>query len=431
MKRINLLGLLEKVILIFCVLIFFTNGNILMKFLDIFEYLLLFFSLLYLLLKKNLKINFIFVLWLIFIIYLFIGIIYSYDTISTLKMLKIYVIFIPLLICEFDKRKMIKMIEVIEVVILIGAISIILSTIIEEMIIRYFSFFVINDPTRILVELRANSYSGLFSEKGNAAFMMNIGIGIIISKLLTFKKSSEKNIFKLIILFVALLLTSKRALLVFPVIIFGIIYMLSRNSKKIKNILKITTFGLVTLIILVQLFPILWNVFNRFITEDDNNRTELKEICIEMYDQNNLIGMGFNTYNTYAYDTNFRLYITGTKNGVWTYHAHNIYYQILGELGIIGLLFILFVFVITVYESFKILRNYEWEKNNNQDRKMLLIFSIFIQLLFILYGWTGNTFYYYQQVLIYFLAISIMFSEFNLQKKEEKTNKNSLLEKII
>ena len=244
--------------------------------------------------------------------------------------------------------------------------------------------------------------------------MLDIGIGIIIAKYLSNKKMNVNIFVELLLFVIALILTNKRALLVFPIIIFGIIYMFFKDKNKILKILKIVFIGIVALVILLKVFPVMGSVFDRFINDDDNHRSELKEICLLMHENNSIVGMGLNSYNTYAYNIGFRLPIAGTKNGVWTYHAHNIYYQLLAECGYIGITLIIFTFCYSIYRTIKLLR----ECDNTNDRKCHIVLSLYIQLLFVLYGATGNTFYYYQQILIYFIALAIAIREINFQRKK-------------
>lgn len=424
MKKVNLIDILEKVIMLLCVLVFFANGNILTKYLAIFQYSILFFSILYCLCRTKIKTNSVWVLWLLVIIYFALGLFYSYNVKGTISMLKMYACFFPLLLCSFDRKNLIKFFKILEIVIIVGAISIIASVLIDEFVLKYFSFFITNDPSRILSELNESSFSGLFAEKGNAAFMLNIGIGIIISKCLSIKKMKFGTIVELLLFVVALIFTNKRALLVFPVLIFLIIYVFMKDKNKIIKIIKIGAIGCVALVVLLKVAPVMGGVFERFVTDDDNHRSELREICLQMHDRNNIVGMGLNSYNQYAYDIGFRLYISGTENGVWKYHAHNIYYQILAEGGFIGLFLVVFTFCYSIYKTIRVLR---MDNDVIDDRKRLIIVSLFIQLLFVLYGWTGNTFYYYQQVLIYFISLIILIGEINY--KNENIMEKSLLEK--
>ena len=121
-----------------------------------------------------------------------------------------------------------------------------------------------------------------------------------------------------------------------------------------------------------------------------------------MFKDSPLIGQGLGTFNEYNYDLGYRDY-GGT---MWTYEAHNIYYQILGELGIIGLLLIICTFIYAIILTIKLLR--ENNIRNNKKYRFLLYISLYIQLLFLVYGLTGNTFYYWHQLYLYMIAISII-----------------------
>ena len=44
----------------------------------------------------------------------------------------------------------------------------------------------------------------------------------------------------------------------------------------------------------------------------------------------------------------------------------------------------------------------------DMEQKRILGFSLYMQLFFLIYGLTGNTFYYFQQIYIYLFVLSIV-----------------------
>ena len=142
-----------------------------------------------------------------------------------------------------------------------------------------------------------------------------------------------------------------------------------------------------------------------------NGRTEYWKYCKEMFNNSPLFGNGINTYKSYL----------KSNSELKVYHAHNIYLQLLGELGIIGFLLTIFFFTSCLFST--ILFYKRNKKRLSSKEVYALNFSMGIQLLFLLYGMTGNTFYYYEQLLTYFFGIAI-FNSIEYEVKYEKNSNN-------
>lgn len=426
MKKINIKVVLEEIILILSSLIVFANANIISNHVGVISWLMFVLSLVYVVMfNRGVIKNKILYIFGFTIVFLMVHSLFSYDIRNSYRLMKFYVFFYIFLFVNHSENSIATFFDVVKKIIIFGAITIVISPMIDNFVLNYFSFFVKANPVRIMGELSENTYSGIFSEKGNAAFLLNIGIALIGSKFLSndFKNNREKkvNVVEIFILFIALILTNKRALLVFPIIIFGFIYLFIKDKNKILKILKFLFPALILFVILINCFPVMGTVFDRFINDDDNHRSELKMVCVEMNHKRPLFGFGINTYNQYAYDIGFRLnvYGSGDTDGIWRYHAHNIYYQLLGEVGYLGLLIIIFTFVYSIYNTVKVLR-----ECSNKNNKKNIIFSLYVQMLFVIYGFTGNTFYYYQQIAIYFISIKFLLTEIEKNKGENTNEKN-------
>lgn len=412
--------IIDFLITIVMVCLLFTNGNILVKYTKIFQTILFALIGCTFLIKKKINFNGVIALWIFMALDLIASYIYSIDPSNTKYMLLTIMLSFIILFFEHDDKFVKRLLNIIQNVILIGSISIIISVFIPRLIIDYFSFFVTNSPERILEEINSNHYSGLFSEKGNAAFLIDIGIGIIISKYFS-KNISKKDYVQLVIFFIALLLTNKRALTALAGINILAMFIISNEKNKALKILKISCISIICLIVLFNVSPIFKNIFDRFINDDDNGRNVFKEYCIDMFEENNLIGTGFNTFNTYIYNAGFRVYdLASAEDGIWRYHAHNVYYQILGETGVIGFALFIICLIIPLYKT----GIYIYKNKNfpNRDIIYALYFSFFVQLLFIMYSYTGNTIYYMQQITIYFIALCISFNMKKRLKRESGGN---------
>ena len=396
------LNFIEKILLIIFIMITFTGRNIIgtLKWGIIIAFFIIPFADIVLRRKKILISN-LTRCWLIIGTYILLGMAYTYDRSTSTVYIGIFLIGALFLIYKININVFQEYIKITKVLCIIFALSNIISVVVTNFIPKYFSFFVTNlDP--IYIELAGNNYSGLAGEKAISAVIMNIGIGIIYSQILVNGKFNKKDIISLLILFAGLFLTGKRMLTLIPLFLLFVMYMCSSERNKLIKLAKISSLILVGIVILFIAFPSLTHVLERFIASDDNGREELWASCIEMFKDSPLIGQGLGTFNEYNYDLGYRDY-GGT---MWTYEAHNIYYQILGELGIIGLLLIICTFIYAIILTIKLLR--ENNIRNNKKYRFLLYISLYIQLLFLVYGLTGNTFYYWHQLYLYMIALSII-----------------------
>ena len=113
--------------------------------------------------------------------------------------------------------------------------------------LNYFWFIV--NPTHsgeitrfISNELAVGSYSGFAREKGEAAFIMNVGLAVYYAKYFTEKKFKFKDLFFLLILFWALILTSKRMLFLCPIMTAAALLLLSNKKGRFAKIIPIVIY---------------------------------------------------------------------------------------------------------------------------------------------------------------------------------------------
>lgn len=402
MEKSTKLDFTEKLVVILFLLIMFTGRNIIANFK--WELIALFFVLPVFdicLHRKKICITKITKKWLLVALYILLGIVYSYALTTSIIYIVILTIGILFLTYKINMNVFLAFIRIAKIICIIYAVSNIFSALIPNFIPKYFSFFVSNlEP--IYIELAGKNYSGLAGEKAVSAFIINIGIGILYAQMLVNGKVTKKDMFYLLILFCGLFLTGKRTLTLIPLVLLFVMYLSSSEKNRIIKLSKILSLVLVGIIILLMIFPSITHVIERFFQADDNGRSELWQSCIQMFEDSPVFGQGLGTFNEYNYDLGYRDY--GGK--MWTYEAHNIYYQILGELGIVGFLLIIFCFIYGVIYSIKLLRLEYLAKN--KQYKFIIYVSMYIQLLFLVYGLTGNTFYYWHQLYIYMISISML-----------------------
>lgn len=239
--------------------------------------------------------------------------------------------------------------------------------------------------------------AGLAGQTGLNAFYIGIGIITIFVGLINTKKQKNGHfVFNFVLLLInciAFMLTQKRGPLVFLALALVYIYIFIKSREK-KNIIS-SLFSVLKVVIIILLLyglcslivPDTVNVFTRFINQTDitNGREKLYNLALSLYKQHKLLGIGINNYPNYALTT------FGTKIA-----AHNVFLQMLCETGI----FVITYFVITILINLKYgIRNAK-KFNSNE-----LYSALGIHLFFLMYGLTGNSFYDFSTLIIYFLIL--------------------------
>ena len=294
---------------------------------------------------------------------------------------------------------------------LVMAISIILSTVIENLILDY--FWIIVNPrrtqsviTRIQNELSKGSYSGLAGEQAQAALIMNVGIATKLAIPFSGGRVRKKDSFELVLYLVALILTGKRMLFVIPVLVGATVLLLSEMRQKVTK-LFFAILGLVAALGVAYFFiPQMAIIYERLIGnvgteyyDPLSGRGDLWEYSIRMFLEKPLFGYGFGSYNSYAYDHGY------LRNGQrWNYFGHNCYLQLLGETGLVGTALFVGMFVYALVFTARSFR-----KSASRERKYYLIFSFCLQLMLLIYCVTGNVLYYAEQVFLWFIGIAMSF----------------------
>lgn len=355
---------------------------------------------------------------IMFILYMAFQVTFSYDKTQTIKYIYIYVSGCFLLLMP-RKEDFIKLSIIwIEKICKVAAISIIVNLIIPNLFRDYLFFLVSGGKTsysRLTNEINGHIFSGIMGEKGEAAFMMVIALTIILGRCAAKERISHKDKIWIGIYLVALLLPAKRMLF----IIGGVVCLLyvifwTKGSKKIKAIVGFGIVALIGVAVVISL-PSFNTLLERFMDNsgDDtaNGRIYLWNYAMDMFNRKKVFGYGYGSFNKYATARGVIL----TNEDVWVSHAHNIYYQLLGETGIIGFLLFLTIALCGLVIFFKL-----FNRRNimETEDKALLFFGGNVQILILLYGFSGNVIYYPNQMMFYFMALAIMIY---LQRKYVKS----------
>ena len=203
------------------------------------------------------------------------------------------------------------------------------------------------------------------------------------------------------ILYIGVLLTGKRAHSIFiPICIMVCYYFFSQN-RKINTQAKILGGILLFLgifYISIQLIPSLNNVFIRFQSKIENDditsgRDKLLKDCLYLFSDNPVIGKGWGTFMYYTQ--------SGMEN------AHNVYAQLIAENGLLAIPFFVFIFGSVCHTGKAIHIIVDEKIEHDKSFLICLIFSLYIQVFFVLYCFTGNPLYDCQVVFPYILGCAI------------------------
>lgn len=361
---------------------------------------------------------FIFFPIMIFTIVIFTSLIFSVAPNNTNRMLITYTLFTVITIFIFSlnnwKNYLIKISLIFSMITIFVTI---LSWISPNLYIEYILPYIYSGSQQDMYNLvvYAHSFPGIFASTGLNAFYISIGISILISNLLQKEHLNTRKrtlyIALLLCSILALFLTLKRAALVINIV--TILFVLLLNKKiRVKTILIGLIAIIIAIIIALNTIPeVVDNLLSRFqadSTEDFlNGREDLYNFAIDSFLKNPFTGFGFGGFST-AYR------IAKNYNGI-TLETHNEILQLLSEVGIIGMLLIVIPMIlcyIKTINSLKLCRN--------NEEKILVNISIYMQTYFLIYALVGNPLHDTSLYLMYVLMTLINFSVLKGVKQSEK-----------
>jgi O-antigen ligase len=327
----------------------------------------------------------------------------SYDRAVTIRYALIFMCISIFFFCETDEKFWGIFLKITWWIAAIVAISVIISSVAPSIITNYFWFIVgQNKVYSILTKAAGGQFSGLAAEIAEAACIINFGLAIEYSKLFTNKKVNKTNIFWIVIFFISLILTTKRTL--FAIAVFMLLMCIFMTQKNVKKRLQYFIIFLAmggVLLILMQIVPQLQTLGNRFSGNDYESmdgRSVLWQYSFQMIKEKPLFGYGYGSYNAFANSHGLSYW-----GGNWVANGHNAYLQLFGETGILGGLLIL----IPLIYSLCIGIFYIMKKQIQLEDKRRLIFCVYIQIMFFIYGITGNTLVIIQQIVLWFFVIDL------------------------
>ncbi|MFV0363053.1 MAG: O-antigen ligase family protein [Suipraeoptans sp.] len=230
---------------------------------------------------------------------------------------------------------------------------------------------------------------------------MLIVISLLIFGTFAIHKKNLLNYALFAVSLIALLLTGKRAHILFGLASLFIAYYIYSADKKRSRGLKALAIALAAVLAMVLIFyyvPQLAVFVNRFLESSMGGdvtlgRTAIWEEAIGIFSQNPFLGIGWLKFITIFHKK---------------WHVHNIYIQLLCETGIIGFTVYFSAFVYFLIGTGKRLAQVSINKEtHSKDERLYLMLSLAIQVFFLLYGFTGNPLYDKEMFVPYFMSCAI------------------------
>ncbi|WP_294467160.1 O-antigen ligase [uncultured Ruminococcus sp.] len=332
----------------------------------------------------------------------------SMDTQTGFKIAGYYIIGIAVMMIEYSDSLVDTVLKFINVFVLVIAVSILISVPIDDCMNKYFSWLL--NPTNsasVAQSMRdtianSHSYAGFARDKGVAAYIMGMGICIYLAKYFSGKKLLWHEVLGLIIEICALLLTSKRMILICLVVVFAVLMLTSQIKGKVMKFAMILLIGAAMLFVITAYIPSLSNVFDRFTNESTDTMTgrgDLWKISLMMFAKSPVIGTGLGSFNKFAAEHGY-LSNTGEQ---WNYFGHNCYYEFLGELGIIGSIIVFGALLYMLVKTILLVRN----STLQPVQRYHVLFALAVEVMLLIYSVTGNVLLYADQTLSLFFAFAI------------------------
>lgn len=240
--------------------------------------------------------------------------------------------------------------------------------------------------------LLKNSYG-----KGRGRFMVYLSIALIFS---------------------AILLTGKRSFAVMAIIIPLFVYLLGKKQF-IGTVFALLIGSLAVYVAVIYFVNHLDlftdNVFLHRLAETveeiqyaedfSSGREGLAESAIRLFEENPVFGVGVGNF---------------VKASRQYTDVHNTYLQVLCEQGIIGLLLMVIPLIVCLLKTISLLR-----VNINSQYSPYIKYSLFIQIYFLMYSFTGNTMVNYEVYFFYFLAIALLINVETACSRQRINTKNN------
>lgn len=253
--------------------------------------------------------------------------------------------------------------------------------------------------TTINNNLRSGYMVGLTSHYSTFGMYMSFALILAFTFVLNQNKRKKIDIRQYLFLgitFIAFLLNAKRGPFLFSVCSILAVYFVCYVNVSVKTIGKwiaVVCCGVIAINIAKDRIPEIENFFARFdftsnhsLNDFSTGRIELLWLpALALFASAPIFGIGWG-----GYKYSFLALSTMDRNN----DAHNIYLQLLCEVGLVGFCIVMLALIWSLYNTLKCFRKVQGSTSPvKREDCMILCFSLMIQVYFLSYGLTGNPLY--------------------------------------
>lgn len=258
---------------------------------------------------------------------------------------------------------------------------------------------------------------GLTSHYSTNGVYLGLGLVFFVSDYIeNIKRSKDariKVICKILVVLFALILTAKRAHILFALMASFAMYYVYNSNKKMSRWIYISAAVLGLLFVFLigaQFVPALENVLNRFVYADGGEVTNghiwFWKFALKLFSESPIIGVGWGGFK-HEY---FKVIGRYGSTSDWV-DAHCVFIQLLCEQGIVGLSLFLIATLTGLKNTWKTIKRARTNRIHLDNGVLQRLFVSFgIQCFFLLYCSTGNCLYDCEVFYIYGLALSMAYS---------------------
>lgn len=331
-----------------------------------------------------------------------------------------------LILAKTDIEKFEKSLLIIKYVAIFNAVAVILHYLFTDNFNRIiFKISPLSVQERTLELTQLNYYPAFgFAQPALTSGYLIMGIGVTLA--LWHLRDGYKRKIDIIYMFILLLgvfMVGKRSFILWGVITMVFTYY-NLSTIKQKGIRTIKILTGTFLVFIISFFIITYfnsapflnrivDTFNGLIAGEDitSGRTTLYIAAWQLFLENPFFGIGWQQF----------INVTSGELLSRDLTVHNVYIQLLTEIGIIGFLFIIVAIIYVFHNTYIILKKIiKDEKSYNPLWKAGIIFSFYYQVFFLLYCFTENPFYNIIFLLMYFYSVAIVNNFIILDKKQNK-----------
>lgn len=255
--------------------------------------------------------------------------------------------------------------------------------------------------------LTGKKSGGLLGDYQAVGMMMSIACIIFVIDYFENRKNFVNMIGYLLSL-TCVFVSGKRTFSLLAILCLVGMYMITSDRHKTLKAAKIAAVLAASLLILYNVFPPIRELVTRTVQlnagGDEFTRTSgrsgMWKVAMNIFLSHKLFGTGFATFAVY----------TGSfyRSELWAgkYLTHNIYYGLLSETGLVGtLILVSFFFYALIWSCVEYLK---YRKQLDSTSVRVSLYAIFVQIWFVIYGYSGNGIYDANEFFFYIMAIAMM-----------------------